>query len=173
VIEDASRQDPVLRKAFDAAGVTARFDHAAHAAPHIRDLLPTYRDLLGGEYAAGGPNTRVGYRAAYLKFSGGGHMELMEPLEGSTFFDSFFARQPLGGLHHVTYHVDSIESAIAIADQLDIEVVGTWFDRADYKEAFLHPRSNHGVLLQLVEVTPEYQPMGIDSTFDEFLETAL
>jgi methylmalonyl-CoA/ethylmalonyl-CoA epimerase len=44
------------------------FDHAAHAAPSIRSLLPIYRDVLGGRFFAGGDNVRVGYRAVQLDF---------------------------------------------------------------------------------------------------------
>jgi methylmalonyl-CoA/ethylmalonyl-CoA epimerase len=166
---DPPRAAASLPAAWSEGGVRSRFDHVAHAAPRIRDLLPVYQDLLGGTYHAGGPNRRVGYLAIQLSFPGGGLIELMEPLAGSEFFTRFFARQPAGGLHHVTYYVDAIAPAIERAAALGLEVVGSWFDRADYKEAFLHPRSNSGVLLQLVEVDAGYRSMGLGSSLDAVL----
>ncbi len=147
----------------------ARFDHVAHAAASIRRLLPTYRDLLGGTFCAGGDNSRVGYRAVVLSFPAGGRIELMEPLPGSSFFASFFRRQPAGGLHHVTYYVDSLEASVASAEVAGLEVFGEWRQREDYQEAFVHPRSNAGVLLQLVQVGAGYRAMGADSTLDDVL----
>jgi methylmalonyl-CoA/ethylmalonyl-CoA epimerase len=82
--------------------IAAVFDHTAVAAPRIRDLLPIYLDLLGGTFVQGGDNPRVGYRALQLEYQSGGRIELMEPLLGSSFFDSFFARKG-SGLHHITF----------------------------------------------------------------------
>ncbi|TMR05679.1 hypothetical protein ETD86_52985 [Nonomuraea turkmeniaca] len=72
-------------------GLEATFDHTAVAAPRIRDLLPIYRDLLGGRHLGGGGDNRAaGYRTLQLSYANGSKAELMEPLTGSTFFDSFF-----------------------------------------------------------------------------------
>ncbi|MFD0471365.1 hypothetical protein ACFQ0B_25900 [Nonomuraea thailandensis] len=72
-------------------GLEVHFDHTAVAAPRIRDLLPIYRDLLGGRHLGGGGDNRIaGYRTFQLTYGNGNKVELMEPLAGSTFFDSFF-----------------------------------------------------------------------------------
>jgi methylmalonyl-CoA/ethylmalonyl-CoA epimerase len=148
---------------------TARLDHVAHAGRSIHELLPLYQDVLGGQFYGGGDNRRVGYRAVVLSFPGGGKVELMEPLGDGGFLDSFLQRNPLGGLHHVTYYVDAIEVAIASAERLGLSVVGAWFERADYKEAFLHPRSSFGALVQFVEVTADYRLQGVDSDLETVL----
>jgi hypothetical protein len=41
------------------AGIDAVFDHAAHAARRIRDLLPLYGDLLGGRFQLAQPGPRA------------------------------------------------------------------------------------------------------------------
>src|SRR5205085_8797529 len=97
--------DPVL-EALDAV-----FDHVGVAAPRLRDLLPIYHDLLGGRFLQGGDNARVGYRALQLAYHDGTKIELLEPLDGSTFFDSFFRRTAGGGLHHVTFTVGDMPAA--------------------------------------------------------------
>lgn len=135
--------------AMEVSGLDAKFDHAAVAAPRIRDLLLIYRDLLGGQFVHGGDNPRVGYRALQLQHSNGERIELMEPLAGSTFFDSFFEARPRGGLHHVTYLVDDISKALEVMEQRGLTPVGIHLETPRWREAFLHPREANGVLIQV------------------------
>lgn len=147
----------------------AYFDHAAHAAPRIRDLLPLYADQLGGRFLYGGDNVRVGYRGVVLGFAGGGKVELLEPLDGSAFFESFFARHPTGGLHHLTFRVADIRHSIARARDAGLEIVGANFDEPEWQEAFVHPRSGNGVLVQFVQSNPDYPRLAQGQTLDSTL----
>ena len=143
-----------------AAEVLGRFgaalDHSAVAARRIRDLLPIYRDLLGGTFVRGGDNTRVGYRAIQLAFSNGNRIELMEPLEGSHFFDSFFERRGPGGLHHITFKVDSIEDAVESMKASGYSLTGLHLEDEAWREVFFHPREAYGTLIQLAHGEGEY-----------------
>lgn len=83
--------------------VGAIFDHVAHAVPSIRDLLPLYRDILGGEVAGGGFNDWGGHLGVHFTFPGGGRVELLEPIQpDSSSVGRFLERNPRGGLHHLT-----------------------------------------------------------------------
>jgi methylmalonyl-CoA/ethylmalonyl-CoA epimerase len=147
----------------------AHFDHAAHAAARIRDLLPLYAEQLGGRFLYGGDNPRVGYRGVVLGFAGGGKVELLEPLPGSSFFDSFFARHPAGGLHHLTFRVADVRRAIDRAREAGFEIVGVNDDEPAWREAFVHPRSGHGVLVQFVESNPDYPRLAPGQTLESTL----
>jgi methylmalonyl-CoA/ethylmalonyl-CoA epimerase len=135
--------------------VPGRFDHVAMAVPRIVDALPLYRDLLGGVFYTGGDNTRLGYRGIQLEYPGG-KMEILEPLEGSPFLDSFLAKRPQGGLHHVTYIVPSLHEAVAASAEAGFVVHGEFTDDARWQEVFVHPRQANGVLLQLAQTGPGY-----------------
>lgn len=137
-------------------GVHAVFDHAAHAAPRIRDLLPLYVEQLGGEFLYGGDNVRVGYKGIVFGFAGGGKLELLEPLPGSHFFDSFFARSPIGGLHHLTFRVANLVEAAARARAAGFEMIGENSDDPSWREVFVHPRAASGVLVQFVQAPADY-----------------
>ncbi|MEV4368140.1 VOC family protein [Nonomuraea sp. NPDC049637] len=132
-------------------GLDVTFDHTAVAAPRIRDLLPIYRDLLGGRHLGGGGDNRVsGYRTLQLTYSNGSKVELMEPLTGSTFFDSFFElTRGRGGVHHLNFHVGDMDAAVARLTARGYRLHG--LNRADmrWQEVFLHPKEAHGVLIQL------------------------
>ncbi|WP_326791633.1 VOC family protein [Streptomyces sp. NBC_00841] len=134
----------------------AAFDHVAVAARRIRDLLPLYRDTLGGEFYLGGDNARVGYRGLQLTFRGGGKVELLEPLAGSTFLDSFLRRNPLGGQHHVTFTVTDMPGTIAALEGLGYRVHGASEADPEWHEVFIHPREAAGTLLQLARPGPNY-----------------
>ncbi len=136
------------------AGIDAVFDHAAHAAHRIRDLLPLYGELLGGRFRAGGDNRRTGYRVVQLGFRDGTRVELMEPLAGSTFFDRFFAGRPAGGLHHLTFKVRDIRAALRRVEELGLTATGVNLENPDWQELFVHPRLAHGALIQLAQPGP-------------------
>ncbi len=141
-----------------ALGLGAVLDHAAVASPRIRDLLPLYHELLGGEFYTGGDNPRVGYRAVQLRYPDGSKTELMEPLGGSTFFDSFFRRNPQGGVHHLTFVVPSITGALESARAAGYSLVGEYTGDEFWQEVFIHPREANGTLVQLAQPGPGYGP---------------
>jgi methylmalonyl-CoA/ethylmalonyl-CoA epimerase len=134
----------------------AVFDHVAHAAPRVRDLLPLYRDVLGGVLVHGADHARLGYRVVHLAFAGGTKIELLEPLPGSAFFDRFFEKNPTGGLHHVTFRVPDLAAAVAEAQRAGFELFGVSDERPEWKEAFIHPRVASGTLVQFAEVAPGF-----------------
>jgi methylmalonyl-CoA/ethylmalonyl-CoA epimerase len=128
----------------------AVFDHAAIAARRLRDLLPLYRDVLGGEFLAGDDNQRVGYRALQLRYPDGTRIELMEPLAGSTFFDKFFAGKG-ESLHHITFKVPDIHVALAVLERHGVPTTGVYLEDPSWLEAFVHPKVANGVLVQIVQ----------------------
>lgn len=130
----------------------AVFDHTAVAAPRLRDLLPIYGDLLGGTFLGGGDNERLGFRILQLGYPHGGKIELMEPLAGSTFFDSFFELTlGRGGVHHLTFRVGDIEVAVARLRERGYSLHGLNIDDRRWREVFLHPKEAHGTLIQLAQ----------------------
>ena len=147
----------------------AYFDHAAHAAARIRDLLPLYTEQLGGRFLYGGDNPRVGYRGVVLGFAGGGKVELLEPLAGSSFFDSFFARHPAGGLHHLDVPRGRRAPRDRPRPRGGLQIVGVNEDEPEWREAFVHPRSGHGVLVQFVESNPDYPRLAPGQTLESTL----
>ncbi|MEV0998584.1 VOC family protein [Nonomuraea sp. NPDC050202] len=134
-------------------GLEVHFDHTAVAAPRIMDLLPIYRDLLGGRHLGGGGDNRIaGYRTLQLTYGNGNKVELMEPLAGSTFFDSFFElTRGRGGVHHLNFHVDDLDAAVARLTGRGYRLHGLNRSDARWQEVFLYPKEAHGVLIQLAQ----------------------
>jgi catechol 2,3-dioxygenase-like lactoylglutathione lyase family enzyme len=144
-----------------------RFDHVSVAVSDIRSALPLV-EIMGGRLRSGGVNP-AGFRWAQWYLPGSGKLEIVAPLDPddkSHFLVRFLAtRGP--GLHHLTFKVRNIETAIARARDAGYDVVGVNLARETWKEAFLHPTSASGVLVQLAEFTDREPPSGI--TIDDVL----
>jgi methylmalonyl-CoA/ethylmalonyl-CoA epimerase len=150
----------------------AVFDHVAHAVPSIRELLPLYRDVLGGELAGGGFNEWGGHLAVHFTFPAGGRVELLEPLQpDSSSIGRFLERNPRGGLHHLTFKVSDLQAALERAAAGGYETFGTKVDEPAWQETYLHPRSTGGVLIQLVQSYPGLPP-AFDRPLEEILDEA-
>ena len=148
--------EPIGQYADIASDLGATFDHFAIATRRIRDGLPLWRDTLGGEFMIGADNAEIGWRTVRLRLGGLPCVELIEPLNGSAFFDSFFRRHPDGGLHHVTFGVDDVKAAFARLGARGYQPFGA--DEQWY-QLFVHPRSAGGVLLQLMHRPVASQPV--------------
>jgi methylmalonyl-CoA/ethylmalonyl-CoA epimerase len=118
----------------------AKFDHVAHVAPRIRELLPLYAEVLGGRFTHGTVNHELGYRLLHLGFADGTKVELMEPMGPGSFLQGFLERNPDGGLHHVTYRVTDLLETVRRAEAAGYGVFGVDVSNPEWKEAFVHPR---------------------------------
>ncbi len=96
-----------------------------------------------------------GYRTLQLRYPNGSKIELMEPLAGSTFFDSFFElTRGRGGVHHLNFHVPDIHAAVEALRERGYSLFGLNLDDPRWRDVFLHPKEAHGVLIQLAQPGP-------------------
>ncbi len=131
-------------------------DHVAIAVRDIASVPPVLVGELGAIPHNAGPGP--GYRFWQWRFAGGGVLEVLEP-EGPPggFLHRFLDRHG-PGLHHVTFKVPDIETAMRRAERLGYEIVGANLELPAWKEAFLHPKQAQGIVVQLAESHPELEP---------------
>lgn len=124
-----------------------------HVAVVVRDLdaaLAFYRDTLGMplELVLPVPSDQV--RIGFLTV-GESRIELVEPTSEDTGVARFLASRG-EGFHHVCFEVSDLAATLDELATAGVELI----DRApragaDGPVAFIHPRSAHGVLVELVE----------------------
>lgn len=131
---------------------TERFDHVAVGVHHAETAARVYRDLLGGEYVGEGSVEEEGFRFVQYRYPNKMKIELFEPLGEDGFLQKFLARRG-EGVHHLTFRVENMESRLELLRAAGIEPFHVALQRT-WKEAFIHPRQAHGVLIQLMERTP-------------------
>lgn len=122
-----------------------RLDHTSVAVANVEEVLPLM-ELVGAQFFEGADNERNGFRWVQYVMPGG-KLEFIAPTRDDSFLHTFLdSRGP--GLHHVTFKVSNLDAAIVAAETAGYEVVERHAGR-NWEEAFLRPRSTHGVLVQL------------------------
>ena len=96
--------------------------------------------------------TEQGVRVASFH-AGPGHLELMMPTSPDSGIARYLASRG-DGIHHVAYGVASLEDTLRRLSEAGFELIDHEPRRGihDWRVAFIHPRSCHGVLTELVEI---------------------
>jgi len=125
-------------------------DHVGIAVRRLDEGIARYQLLgLGPESIEDLP--AEGVRAAFLP-AGDVRLELLESTRADSAIATFLERRG-EGLHHVAFQVDDVREAIASAEIAGFRLV----DREPRRGArgrlvaFVHPKSVHGVLVELVQ----------------------
>jgi methylmalonyl-CoA/ethylmalonyl-CoA epimerase len=136
----------------DALGVLIeRFDHFSIAVADIDATGPLIA-LMAGSFFESGLNQTGDFRWVQYQLAGG-KVELIAAVDqqdANHFINEFIATRG-EGLHHLTFKVTDLRDAVDRATSLGFTVVGYDDTDSEWKEAFIHPKSAHGVLIQLAE----------------------
>jgi catechol 2,3-dioxygenase-like lactoylglutathione lyase family enzyme len=131
-----------------------RLDHLAVAAEDAWDLLDRYRGDLGGRFVTGAIDP--GFHWSQVRYPDGISIEMLEPEPGHEFdFLRRFLDRNGPGPHHFTFKVPDIHEAIARAEAAGYPTASQNLDIEEWKEAFLHPRDSHGVVIQFMWTSGE------------------
>ena len=127
------------------------FDHIAIATHKVVDAPEFLVGELGGISGYGGPSGDFSWW--HWDFEGGGRIEIIEPdgPEGGFVHRHLDRRGP--SIHHVNFEVESLRKTCDLAEQLGFSVVGYDDSHEYWQEAFLHPKSAMGIVVQLVQET--------------------
>ena len=135
------------------AAVRHRIGKAHHVALVVREMEPAlafYQDLLGLELETVMPIPADRVNIAFLPV-GEVKIELVEPTDETTGVARFLAAKG-EGFHHVCFEVADLAETLTRLAIDGIELIDTAPRKgAEGPVAFLHPRSCHGVLVELIE----------------------
>ncbi len=127
-------------------------DHTAIAVRSIEAALPLYRDVLGGDPQELSQHPEKGFQALTLRYPHGGGIELLAPAGEDSFVQKFLDRRG-EGVHHITFMVADLRTAVADARAAGLRVVDEDYADPTWQEAFITPRSAHGTIVQLAQST--------------------
>lgn len=141
-----------------------RIHHVAVIVRSIEESLTLYRDLLGLplETIMDIPSDKV--RIAFLGV-GESKVELVQPTDDTTGVARFLANKG-EGFHHVCFEVANLAEQLTRLGIDGVELIDSAPRRgAEGPVAFLHPRSCHGVLVELIEAPggPAWQSLGFET----------
>lgn len=145
-----------------------RIDHIAIVVPDLGEATSFYRDVLGLRLDR---VERVDEQEVTIAFlpAGDSEVELLEPTTSSSGVARFLEKRG-PGMHHLCLEVDDIEQALAELKAHGVELIDEQpVEGGDGKKmAFIHPRSAHGVLVELYELPARprlhvYQPSAAEA----------
>lgn len=143
-------KSPIGDRLPDAIRRIGKVHHVALIVASIDEALTLWRDTLGLELETvmDIPTDRV--RIAFLGV-GESKIELVEPTDDTTGVARFLASKG-EGFHHVCFEVSNLAEALRGLAADGMELIDTAPRRgAEGPVAFVHPRSGHGVLVELIE----------------------
>ena len=144
---------------------TANPSRVHHVAVVVRDLdaaLSFYRDRLRLPLDVVMPVDTDGVRIAFLPV-GESSVELVEPTRADTGVARFLESRG-EGFHHVCLEVDDLAAELTRLAAEGVELIDHAPRRgAEGPVAFIHPRSCHGVLVELIEAVggPAWTALGM------------
>lgn len=131
-----------------------KVDHVAILVRDIEEALKVYRDALGLPLARIQEVPEQQVKVASLPV-GDCKIELIEPTTADSGVARFLEKRG-EGLHHICFEVDDIEAALRDLAAKDLRPIDEKPRRgAMGRMAFVHPKSAHGVLIELVEKVTE------------------
>ena len=153
-----------MEQSFGLPLTPRRVHHVAIVVRDINRALAFYRDQLRLPLDVLLPIESDGVRIAFLPV-GESNIELVEPTNPSTGVARFLETRG-EGFHHVCLEVDDIAAELERLASEGIELIDTAARRgAEGPVAFIHPRSCHGVLVELIEAPdgPAWAALGYES----------
>jgi methylmalonyl-CoA/ethylmalonyl-CoA epimerase len=127
-----------------------RIHHVAVIVAELDPAVAFWRDALGLELEVVQEMADDRVRIAFLPI-GESKIELVEPTDDSTGVARFLAKNG-EGFHHVCFEVANLAETLLRLEIDGIELIDTAPRKgAEGPVAFLHPRSCHGVLVELIE----------------------
>jgi methylmalonyl-CoA/ethylmalonyl-CoA epimerase len=132
-----------------------KIEHIGIATPRIADALGFWRDALGLTVVETEEIAEQGVRVAMLPV-GEPRIELLEPTHAGSPVAKFLEKRG-AGIHHIAVRVDDIRATLERLKQKGARLIdeSPRVGAGGCLVAFVHPSTAGGVLLELVEHTPE------------------
>src|SRR6266568_3592480 len=155
--------------------MTAVLDHLAIGTPALADGWELFGGVLGGTWLYGLDSP--GFWWGQLEFAAGPKIELLTPTGGpdAAFLERFLAAHGAGP-HHFNFIVTDIHATLARIRALGIDPVQVNLANPSWQEAFLHPRSAHGIVIQVAQqagatrLSTEVLDGRLEAAFDDTAE---
>ena len=123
-------------------GITG-MDHIVVRVKDLEEGIKTYRDKLGMELDRTDESEAIGIKQAFFPLADGGFLEVVAPLGSES---------PVGkaietrgeGVHTMAFAVDDLDATVKAMQEAGVTLIGV-----GSPQVFVHPKSAHGLLVQL------------------------
>jgi methylmalonyl-CoA/ethylmalonyl-CoA epimerase len=129
-------------------------EHVGVAVRSLDETIKTYVQIFGLTLRGVSVNPGEKVRVAFLD-AGGVSVELLESTSPDGVVARFIERRG-EGLHHLCFRVENLEGMLREMKARGVQLVdgGSKVSSTGGRMAFVHPKSAHGVLIELIEEEP-------------------
>lgn len=127
-----------------------KLDHIGIAVNSVDEARKFFEETLGARFLHESSRPQDGFRVLNFELQGM-IIELIEPVGGDSFVRKFIDKRG-EGMHHLTFNVPDARDKVAQLKAQGVRIVDEreWPEGPeDSYEAFISPRSSHGVLIQI------------------------
>ena len=131
-----------------------KLNHIAIATPNLDKAIRTYKDILGVKISDPLDQIEHGVKVVFIEIPNT-KIELLEPLGENSPIENFLEKNKKGGIHHICFEVEDINSAILSLEKDGATVLGDGEAKIGAHGnpvIFLHPKDFNGTLIELEEV---------------------
>ncbi len=131
-----------------------QIEHIAIVVQDLEAALHVYRDVLGLPLVRIEEVPAESVKVAFLELPrGGSHIELVQPTDTESGIARFLSKRG-EGVHHICFRVENVAEAMSRLLSAGLELIGqeVRVNREGRSYIFVHPKSTHGVLIELYEV---------------------
>ena len=131
-----------------------KLNHIAIATSNLDEAIKTYKDMLGVKISDPLDQLDHGVKVVFIELPNT-KIELLEPLGENSPIENFLEKNKKGGIHHICFEVEEINSAILSLKKDGATILGDGKAKigAHGKPViFLHPKDFNGTLIELEEV---------------------
>ncbi len=120
-------------------------DHMVVRVKDIDEGISTYREKLGMKLERTSESEALGIKQAFFPFPNGGFLEVVAPLGPDSAVGKAIERGG-EGIHTIALAVDDLAATVKTMQDAGVQLIGV-----GSPQVFVHPKSAHGVLVQLTE----------------------
>ena len=131
-----------------------KLNHIAIATPKLDEAIKTYKNMLGAKISPPIDQIDHGVKVVFIELPNT-KIELLEPLGEKSPIENFLEKNKKGGIHHICFEVENINSAISRLEKDGATVLGDGEAKIGAHGnpvIFLHPKDFNGTLIELEEV---------------------
>ncbi len=131
-----------------------KLNHIAIATPKLDEAVKTYKNMLGAKISSPIDQIDHGVKVVFIELPNT-KIELLEPLGEKSPIKNFLEKNKKGGIHHICFEVEDINSAILSLEKNGATVLGDGEAKIGAHGnpvIFLHPKDFNGTLIELEEV---------------------
>jgi methylmalonyl-CoA epimerase len=124
-----------------------KLDHVGIAVNSVDEARKFFEQTLGARFLHESARPEDGFRVINFELQGA-IIELIEPVGEDSFVRKFIERRG-EGVHHLTFNVPDAREKVEQLKAQGVKIVDEREWAPDSYEAFISPRSSHGVLIQI------------------------